>query len=349
MKQRLLWILVFILIVSVSLFILLHQLPIEKNFSKDKDFLTWLTKSAQQQPSTKQQFQQVQLIHHVILDTSNTALYHPYNFQVDSQNHYYILDWATQQIKKYDSFGSYLFSFGKGKGTGPKFFNNITDYKIFSSYLYIMDPTQGKMEVYNKETGKYLYSNKFEIPIYKFAVISDSLFIGKPVVNTQFFLGLFQNQQLMSKILSRFTYSKKTTLVSDSHLFTVGNNIIIIFNMGGFFFRYDLSKKKVKYIKQTVLPIEFPEVEQPNPYVMKISSKRKFSALNASVSRNLIMLFSQKTTQYSIADFYSLENGDYQFSIKLNKKYTDLQFRDKYIFALTQNAVDNYEIKIPLH
>ncbi|NOX37253.1 MAG: hypothetical protein GXO78_06935, partial [Calditrichaeota bacterium] len=138
---------------------------------------------------------------------------------------------------------------------------------------------------------------------------------------------------------------KKTNLVSDVHILNHFDDIFVVFVMGGYFLRYNILHKKVFFLSQTIVPVDFPEVEQPNPYVMRISPERKISAFSASIADGKLMIFSYRALQQSIADFYSLKQGRYKFSVMLERKYLDLRYHSERIYSLYKQGVDIYAVE----
>jgi hypothetical protein len=74
----------------------------------------------------------------------------PFDIDVDKYDNIYILDAATSSIKKYNSSGIFLKSFGK-KGEGPGEFDVSIDFMIIDDTLYVQAITRAQMVRFNLE------------------------------------------------------------------------------------------------------------------------------------------------------------------------------------------------------
>jgi len=74
----------------------------------------------------------------------------PYDIDVDKYGNIYILDTRSSSIKKYDSSGTFLKSFGR-KGEGPGEFDVSIDFTIIDDTLYVQAITRAQMVRFDLE------------------------------------------------------------------------------------------------------------------------------------------------------------------------------------------------------
>jgi hypothetical protein len=104
-------------------------------------------------------------------------LYGPLLLKVDAQEALYVVDLGDVTIKKFSPEGSFLTSYGKGRGQGPGELASLTDFAVSAEgEVWVADLSNGRLTVFSP-TGEVTRTLKLEQPPYRLALGKDGLFV----------------------------------------------------------------------------------------------------------------------------------------------------------------------------
>ncbi len=78
--------------------------------------------------------------------STSTNLYYPVDVETDSSGNIYVLEYAYDRIKKFDSAGNYLRSFGR-YGTNCNQWRDARQFQVYGDRIYIADHTGNRLVV----------------------------------------------------------------------------------------------------------------------------------------------------------------------------------------------------------
>jgi hypothetical protein len=181
-----------------------------------------------------------------VLSINSTTLKFPSSIAFDSDNNEYITDSGNSKVKKFDSSGNLLLSWGNtGSSLGQ--FKNPSGIFVNEKYVYVADTTNARINVFNK-TGSFVYSwgtygdnsGMFHIPSSINSNHNGEIFVGDLERNT---IQIFNNKgtyvdQIDSSLTEGASFSGIKALAFDSqnNLFvvTTNNNILKYSSIGKF-------------------------------------------------------------------------------------------------------------------
>lgn len=261
-----------------------------------------------------------------------------------------ILDRPDYSVKKLSSSGTLLNKYGR-YGKGPGEFLSPMEFDYFNNTLVILDPNMNKCEVFydNLNYTINLQNNAFSVCMTtsnKFAVLQLFSPLDKTIImeydyknkTTRDFTNIFSknidkdlNFGFLPVLIGNIERAPKNLLYLPTYL-----NFFIVYNLEGSIkgaYRYIDHTENYKYeINSTT---EF-NLDLPDPY-------RAFTC--ASVIDNNLASASLKGMRENkavIYDFYSIGNGTYLYSIKLEtvSDFTHIHItKDRIIYSTPENEL----------
>ena len=109
--------------------------------------------------------------------STNNSLYYPVDVETDNSGNIYVLEYAYDRIKKFDSAGNYLTSFGR-YGRNCNQWRDARQFQIYGDRIYIADYTGNRLVVLDLNGGCVATtSTRFSRPN-GIAVNNEFIFVG---------------------------------------------------------------------------------------------------------------------------------------------------------------------------
>lgn len=308
-----------------------------------------------EQNITKRIWREIESNHLFTLNNkSDTSLYFPTAIKTDEKGYIYILDSPSFSVKKFSPTGEYIKKYGK-KGKGPGEVISAASFDVDKNgRVAILDPNLSKAEVFDEDiiysvkllyqpiTTSFFTPNKIAV-VQIISPIDDSIIMeydykNKVVNNLENIFLTKQNNKIDLSLLP---------VLQANILKTPSDNLLFLPKFMNFFIVYSDEKRILgafRYINPT------------KEYVSNISSRSSFdlrlpnenrSYIGASVIDDYLISVAYKSKQeygYFVADYYSINNGNYLYSVKLDfiEKIGTIHFTFEKIFFVN----DKYEVQV---
>ena len=290
-------------------------------------------------------------------EDDNSRLYIPVSIQKDSKGNVYVLDQGDKFIKKFNVEGQFLEKLGSGEGRGPGELLSPFDLAVDSTgNIYIIDLTHRAL-ISLDNNGEFRWQKvfKYDTPG-RVAAGKDIVFISVSGFNN---ISLFQSYTINGAIAYQYNSIVKFPdtselpqyvsidgkpligkFVSDSddrlifaprfisHIIFYKNNGTIDFG--------------IKTIDQVPLPKKSYTgeiIQLPNSRMPNIEFIGKASSLNINVLGDKLTIWNNTGTKSygsHVIDIYNINNGIYEYSIKLKEisGISDILISPKMIYTL---------------
>lgn len=299
----------------------------------------------------------------VIGGVNDTSLFGPIQVRTDKNGNIYVLDMAGHSVKKFDSNGRLMKSFGRA-GRGPGEFQSPFRMDVLpNGKIIVLDPNLNKCEIFeNREKHETIL--KYQ-PI-GLCFINNTEFSTlqvlnptshSPIIRYNISSGKAMEYQnlLLTKSLDDVMVGALPFLIGDIFRTKNGGLIYVPMYMNHFVkFNKDGS---IKYARNTVDEIIPPSYNRENFDLTDFRlPPEQISALASSCTDMNLYIISNlasikdKLQHIFVIDIYSVENGDYLYSVKLSlsEPLVSFQITNDKIFLLKRNTeldVFNYKIE----
>ncbi|PIE79165.1 MAG: hypothetical protein CSA15_04220, partial [Candidatus Delongbacteria bacterium] len=157
------------------------------------------------------------------------SFFTPLAFDVDPEGNIYILDYRQRKVKKFNSKGKFVKSFG-GKGSGPGEFKMPNCLMIFNKNIVVSDVVSRKVNLFD-QSGRFINSKSLSGNLRRFKSLSDSLFLAfnfsmiksqKGKISLENNLSIFNDKLEEIKTLKKYNQEGKYGLINyyDYEIFT---------------------------------------------------------------------------------------------------------------------------------
>ena len=280
-------------------------------------------------------------------DTQYDRLWNPVKIDFDRNNNLYLFDWGSYEIKKYAPDGSYLFSFGKGKGRGPGEFVNPTDFTVTNTgRVLVVDPPVGRVTVF-ENSGEIINTINITDPyLLRIASVNDSLFI------------IFKMDERLFSLydISGIFHTSFGDLIPDQLVnglaldgWVVGyddKNIIYAFQRAGYFASFSIDGQ-LNYFSRTI-----DDIPLPNMHIIdggrRLDPRAKVTTRSISVYGEYLYLFDLNQSRLQdkgVVDVYNANTGEYEYSFSIPNNVSRAYIHDKYVYAISDTLVVSWSMQ----
>lgn len=111
---------------------------------------------------------------------ATTWLHRPTRLRYDSvSGHLFGLEWADDRIVEFTTEGEFVAYFGRG-GEGPGEIGNLRDFAVGTGHVTVLDAGNGKLVVFDRDTGEMRREIKLDRRLRGMAALSDTLLVVMP-------------------------------------------------------------------------------------------------------------------------------------------------------------------------
>jgi len=293
---------------------------------------------------------------------NDSILVSPIDIKMSNINNYFILDPRDAGVKKYGSKNNFIKKYGNyGRGPGELLYPMRFDINSLED-IVALDPNSNKCEVFNNDTSFSV--NVFDQPT-SVCFLAEDEFVTFQSINP-----------IERSCLIRYNYKTKDFFEYEN---IINSEAEEIKNLGPIPFLngeiHRISDKKIvyapKYLDCFVIFSEKGKIlkayktieNKENIYSIEshlksidYSSLKKYTtALRSIVLNDYLILMSSKATKKfkaGVADFYSLNDGKYKFSIKLHSReevgrYFNVYITDRHLYYFVEDtSIKVFDYKI---
>lgn len=134
------------------------------------------------------------------------TFFDPRALGIEEDGHVYVFDFGDNTVKRFTRHGVYRATYGNGVGRAPDQMMGMRDGGIWrDSLVYVVDGRQRKVLFFNRETGAFVRTESYEVPIARLAYADDSTKYVEAASRTSDFLFMTtpRRQTSVSRIFSR--------------------------------------------------------------------------------------------------------------------------------------------------
>lgn len=234
---------------------------------------------------------------------------------------FYISDFGDMKIKRFDTKGRFVDSFGKGEGRGPGEFTLILGYTLIDDVLYVQDARKFEVLRFDNSSGEYINSFKIEYQPHRLISVGDNL-----VAQALFEEHLFQVHNKKGELLSNFGSliedQVKNSLSVQGEMVPLpnGDSFVFVPAKASYILYFNLKGDQVRTV---ITPdrIRFPETEYRESGDVQTfraaSPDKEVDDIKVHDVRLYVLLNENDSEANSIVDIYNLETGEYIHSIRL--------------------------------
>ena len=269
-------------------------------------------------------------------------LYRPISIQGRKDGGSYVTDYGDYMIKRFDTAGQLIGTYGKGQGEGPGEFSNPMPLSIDEAGNVVVPDAYRRSVIRFGPAGGLLETGKLDFQPYRMALTNDGRFY--------FMLSGFSEEDPMfgitdalGKPLNTFGTSSLPRLGLGGELTTVNNDLIYSPLYFGFIARFSDSGGVV-YARATMDQVDPPVLETFE--IMGATGTRFKSSVAAKSflaysNENLYMdsrPLSAERAEATVIDVYDADDGSYDYSFEVPGSWRDMDIEGNYFFALSDTV-----------
>lgn len=278
------------------------------------------------------------------IDQEEAFLYQPIAIDVVPNGDLYVLDYGDHFVKRYTQDGTLVNRYGHGQGAGPGETRNPTDVAVASGSggVWINDQQGRKVEFFDAE-GDHISAVRTDHGAWRIAALQNGRVNAAFGAHAEHMVSIADLQateflQTSPPVIEEQQYNVK---VLEGETAAAGGHVIHVPHYGGLIFSYSLSDSKYSYVREQVNPPSLPFMQRTGdgdtgsiglPY-------RDLNYRNLSVHADdesiYILVYRQtdESVDYFI-DKYELDNGEYEYSYKLEKGFRDFAISEESFFLI---------------
>ncbi|HEX2079276.1 MAG TPA: 6-bladed beta-propeller [Longimicrobium sp.] len=235
-----------------------------------------------------------------------------------ANGHVYVLDFGDRTIKEFSPDGTFLRSYGKGKGRGPGELLNPTDFQVTTGgEVWVLDPAQGRIQVFDAR-GEPVRTLRVEVPANRFALYSDGSYVllGK----SEWLLYHFTTTGVPAGGFGRLVADQdRNTVALQGEISLLPDGDILYGPMrGGYLARFARSGALV-YYRESVDPKPYPDLKfyRGGGSTVKRDARQALSTIGMGVDGEEVWVLTVAEVDghpRGAVDVYATSGGTYRYS-----------------------------------
>lgn len=274
----------------------------------------------------------------------------PIRITSDNNGFFYVADMGNLTIKKLDSLGNLVQTFGKGKGRGPGEFLSIGSLQLNKkNQIWVADERNGRITIF-EENGEWTIHQPKEIP-YRVISLDNEIYVFRNRFNSQLYISSLDESinKMASPLLEEegvlWSYVLEPIIIGidESNFLRVNmhTNDFIKYNADGeiIYFWKTINQMGLKDLK--IDPPKRYSDDQDVQFNEVSRSSNTPRIVHVHVTDNrihvLTTLFENGSETVDTVDVYKLKSGNYLHSYKLPEPVFGFAITQKYIAGITRN------------
>lgn len=274
-------------------------------------------------------------------------LFRPLQVLTDSMENIYILDFDDRSVKKFSKDGTYLRTFGYGKGKGPGELSNPTDFDIApDGSVWVCDPINGFITVFSSHGAveKTVRLSK-ETPL-RVACRDDGSFFVLPAQSGRHLFSAYDKQgKLVGRFGELFENQSQIQIALDGRWASGSSNYsVFVFYRVGLFVVYMRQSLSPAVYAQTLNYRGFPSIvrfERGDSRITRVDRNAPYASLAASIvgEELYILVGDDGEAHKSVIDTYDLNSGMYRRSFILSSDVSFAHITREKVYTIQDTTV----------
>lgn len=271
-----------------------------------------------------------------------SLLYRPIGIHGDKEGGSYVVDYGDYMIKRFDTAGQLVGTYGNGQGEGPGEFGNPMPLSIDEAGNVVVPDAHRRSVIRFGPEGDLLETSKLDFDPFRMVLTHDGRFY--------FMLSGFSEEapmfgvtEALDKPLRTFGTSSLQRLVLGGELTTTNNDLIYSPLYFGFIARFSDSGAVV-YARATMDQVDPPvleTIEIMGATGTRFKSRVMAKSFLAYSNGNLYMdsrPLSAERAESTVIDVYEADDGSYDYSFEVPGSWRDMDIEGNYFFALSDTV-----------
>lgn len=300
-------------------------------------------------PARKRNWKPISLHKVGVLGGENQELINPAIIRTDRTGNVFIFDYGDLKLKRYDEDGSFVRSYGNGRGEGTGKFKNPTDFAIDrNGNIWVCDPVAEKITIFEGDTGKVIETIRHDRASVRINLMKGGNYAVLTEDRETYMFRIYgPNHKLISSFGQFLKDQERTEIVLGGFLASDSVSFTYVGSYTGLIVSYT-AEGNLRYYTRTVAPPDpLPPVIRNASGTIHVDRDALYTSLGLSVVGgkvyNLGTVEDSSGERHRVIDVYSNQNGAYLYSLRLPEPAIRVYVSDDYLYTINGKVIAKWK------